>query len=430
MALWPFARRVKSGTASPSRWLVDWVRGGAESAAGIRVSPAEAMRQSAAFAAVAVLAQDVAKLPLQLFRRDDPAGRSITPVRDHPAAAIARGMVNPRQSSAEWRAQMQQHLCVRGNAYSWIERNARGAIVALWPLHPDRVQVLEAPDFELFYDIRRRAQDKTIRLPAREVLHLRDISEDGIVGMSRVAQMREALGRAIATERHGARLFKNAANPGGVLSHPGQLSDEARRNLSDSWQTKFSGENAHKTAILEEGVKYQQVGISAQDAQFIEQMEFSRAEIAAIWRVPPHKIGDLRRATFGNIEHQSLEYVTDALLSWLALWEPRLDHALLTESERQDHFFKFNVAGLLRGDIRARYQSYAVGRNWGWLSANDVRALEDMNPIADGDEYLKPGNMVGLGQEAPQLSASDTTATAPAAPATTASDAAQSGDGV
>lgn len=409
--MWPFSLLARqksgetSGTANPAQWLIDWVRGGAATSSGAQVTAASAERQAAVFSCCQVLSQDVAKLPVVVYRK---TGKGKSADYDHPVARLLRGQPNPRQTSYEFRALMEWNLALRGNAYAWIERNAEGAPLALWPLHPERVIVKESPNYAIFYEIRRRAQDAAITIRAEDMLHLKENSEDGIVGRSFATMLREAVGLAITAEQHTGRVFKNGAKVGGVLTTPSHFSEPAKQNLKDSFEKKFSDENAYKTAVLEEGVTFTQIGMDSHDAQLLEILKFSRSQIAGAKRMPPHKIGDLDRATFTNIEHQALEYTTDCLLAILANWEERLEAALLTEDERAaGYFIKFKVDGLLRGDIKSRYAAYAIGRNWGWLSPNEVREFEDMNPIEGGDEYLKPTNMIGLNESLDTMSAGE-----------------------
>ena len=227
-------------------------------------------------------------------------------------------------------------------------------------------------------------------------MHVRGLSlaEDGVLGLSPIDCMREAVGLALAAEAYGARFYRNDARPGVVLKHPGRLSQEAATRLKESWNQQFAGvHNSHRTAVLEEGMEVITVGMTAEQAQFLETRKFQRSEIAAIFGVPLHKIGDLERATFSNIEHQAIEVVTDTIRPWAVAWEQALARDLFTEEMHRTHMIAFNLDGLLRGDIESRYRAYATGRQWGWLSANDVREREDMNRIDDGDIYLAPVNM-------------------------------------
>ncbi len=229
-----------------------------------------------------------------------------------------------------------------------------------------------------------------------QVFHLKSLSIDGVTGLSPIAQAREAVGLSLATEEYGAKFFGNGARPGGVLEHPGILKDPEK--LRESWNKVYQGtRNSHKVAVLEEGMKYHTIGIAPEDAQFLETRKYQVNEICRIFRVPPHLVGDLERATFSNIEHQSIEFVQHTIRPWLVRWEQAISRSLLDEKERLLYFAKFNVDGLMRGDYKSRMEGYAVGRQNGWLSANDIRGLEDLPPIPKeqgGDVYLVNGNMM------------------------------------
>lgn len=395
--------RVKSTTSAdnPAQWLVDWVRGGAESATGITVSAASALRCAAVYACVQVVSQDVAKLPLPLYRRLPGGDRER--VTDDPLYRLVAEQPNEWQTSFEWREMMQGHLELRGNAYSHIERDGRGRPLALWPLHPDCVQVRIRDDWRLVYDYRapRELGGETVTLQQDDVLHLRERSENGIVGLSRIAQMREAIGLALAMEEHGARLFSNGALFSGVLETDKVFADSAEADRArELFAARYQGLSKFwKPALLHNGLKWKQMSMTADDSQFIESRGLQVAEIARGFRVPPHKIGDLTRSTNNNIEHQALEYVVDSLLPRLRRFEMRLNRALVAHG---DLYFEFLVDGLLRGDLNSRYAAFGLGRQWGFLSVNDIRRLENMNGIGpSGDIYLQPINMFDAAKPPP-----------------------------
>ncbi len=396
-------RKAATNQAAPASWLVDWVRGGEESASGVSVTAASAQRCATVFACVQVLSQDIAKLPLILYSRDK-GGRNRERATNHPLFDLMAVQPNRRQTSFEWREMVQGHLALTGNAYNLIVRDGRGRPTALWPLMPHDVKIKEADDRSLFYEFTRAGSRERVTAPGSEILHLRERSEDGIVGKSRIAQARDSIGLAIATERHGARLFGNGARPGGVLIHKGRLDKAGRERVLAEWDEKFGGvEKAHRTAVLAEGMEYKPVAMTSEDAQFLETRKFQRAEIAALFRIPPHKIGDLERATFSNIEHQALEYVIDTLLPICRRWEQALNVALLTEEERKTHYFEFLLEGLLRGDFKSRMEGYQVLRNIGAISADEIRERENMNEIGGkaGAEYWRPVNMTLAGEPPP-----------------------------
>lgn len=383
----------------PARWLVDWF-GGQVSASGVQVTPYMARQITAVWCAVKILSESVASLPCFVYRRR-PDGMGKDRQTSNPLHNLLHDQPNPWQSSFEWREMMQGHVCLRGNAYSEIFYDGRGGIRAILPLHPDRMRVYDITNEQigaqpLVYEYTPRNGPPRF-LFADEVLHLKGLSDDGLVGLSPIHEFRETLGLAIGTETYAARFFGNYANPGGVLTHPKTLSGPAVERLRAQWEQKHQGvENAHKVAVLEEGMTWQAIGVNPHDSQLLDSRKFSVSEIARIFRVPPHMLADLDRATFSNIEQQSIEFVVHTLRPWLVRWEQRLALALLTPKERASGLFiEFNVDGLLRGDIQSRYAAYAVGRQWGWLSPNDVRALENMNPREDkgGEAYHEPLNM-------------------------------------
>lgn len=402
--MWPFSRR-KSTTSNPARWFIDWITGGDESASSIHVSPESAERASAVYACVRVVSEDVAKLPLILYRRRADGGKDRA--TDHPLYRMMHDRPNGWQTSFDFRQTVQRALELRGNGYGWKEKDGRGRTLAIWPLHPGRVSVKVNPDTRaLFYEVRPASWEpggKTVLLPKRDVLHIAGPSDDGIVGKSTIQCAREAVGLALAAEKHQAKVFGNGARLSGILTHPGKLDQSSQDNILKSWTANFSGpENVGKTALLGEGMKFEAVAMTNEDAQFLELRGAQTAEIARFFRIPPHKIADLSKATFSNIEHQALEYVTDSLMPRLVRWEQRLTHELLDETEiDQGYFFEFLVDGLLRGDIKSRYEALNIARNAGVINADEWRALENMNPLPDGkgEDYWKPVNMGIAGEE-------------------------------
>jgi HK97 family phage portal protein len=303
---------------------------------------------------------------------------------------------NPEMTSFVFRETLMSHLLLWGNAYAQIIRDGRGKVLTLYPLLPDRMAVDRTSNGQLYYEYRKDTGYVILR--PEDVLHIPGLGFDGLIGHSPIAMAKNAIGMAIATEEYGAKFFANGANPGGVLEHPGVVKDPAR--IRDSWNAVYQGSgNAHRVAVLEEGMKFQPIGIPPEQAQFLETRKFQINEIARIFRIPPHMIGDLEKSSFSNIEQQSLEFVKYTLDPWVVRWEQAMQRALFSPGEKKDYFIKFNVDGLLRGDYQSRMNGYAVGRQNGWMSSNDIRELENLNRIPEelgGDLYLVNGNMTKL----------------------------------
>ncbi len=370
---------------------------GYESSSGVLVNADSAMTVSAVYACVRVLAETVATLPLFIYQRTTDGGKSKE--SRHPLYGLLHDAPNDWQTSVEWREMMMGHLALRGNAYSYLDFAGNGYPLRLIPLHPDKVRPFwDGPNLDIIrYEITDNAGHFAV-YPMERILHLRGLSSDGLMGISPIGVARESIGLAKATEEYGARLFSSYGRPGGILTHPAKLTPEAAKRLRDSWQASHAGlPSAHKVAVLEEGMSWHQVSMNAEDAQFLQTRQYQITEIARLFRIPPHMIGDLSRATFSNVEQQSLEFVTHTIRPWLVRWEQALSRSLLPKADHdRGYFIEFLVDGLLRGDIASRYQAYSIGRNNGWLSANDIRRLENMNPLPDrqGDLYLVPLNMV------------------------------------
>ena len=364
-------------------------------AAGVAVNEGNALSLSAVFACVRVLSESVASLPLLTYERTA-AGKHRA--HAHPLYELLKEQPNPEMTAFELRETLIAHVCTWGNAYCEIDWTSSGQVRALWPLRPDRVTVLRVGG-ELVYDVEIPGEGIK-RLPRWRIHHLRGMG-NGVVGYSPVRLHAETLGYSFATKTYGARFFGNGARPGVVLQHPGQLSQPAYERMLDSWSAAHEGlENAHRTRILEEGMTIETIGVPPEEAQFLETQKFQVVDIARIFRMQPHMIQALDNATFSNIEHQAIEFVTHTLRPWLVRSEQALQRDLLVGDERERYFIEYLVDGLLRGDVASRYTAYQVGRQGGWLSVNDVRELENLNPIDGGDVYLQPLNMVEAGESA------------------------------
>lgn len=367
--------------------------------AGKAVNETTAMQTTTVYACVRILAESIASLPLHLYsyRKDGGKEKNL----DSNLYFLIHDSPNPEMTSFIFRETLMHHLLIYGNAYAQIIRNGRNDIVGLYPLLPNRMEVNRSKSGEIIYeytkDTEEYGKEQKISLNKDEVLHIPGLGFDGLIGYSPIAMAKNAIGMIIATEEYGASFFANGATPGGILEHPGVVKNPDR--LRESWQSQFSRQNSHRVAVLEEGMKFHQLAIPPDQAQFLETRKFQLNEIARIFRVPPHMIGDLDKSSFSNIEHQSLDFVKFTLTPWMVRWEQALNQSLLMEKERRQQFFKFSINGLLRGDYESRMKGYAVARQNGWMSANDIRELEDLNRIEKsegGDDYLVNGNMLKL----------------------------------
>lgn len=372
------------------------------SSAGKNVNERSAMQMTAVYACVRILSEAIAGLPLHMYRYKDEGGKE--KATGHTLYHLLHDEPNPEMTSFVFRETLMTHLLLWGNAYAQIIRNGKGEVIALYPLMPNRMEVNRDSNGMLYYVYQKTSDDaptlegSSVILSPSEVLHVPGLGFDGLVGYSPIAMAKNAIGLSMAAEEYGAKFYANGAAPSGVLEHPGVLKDPAK--VRDSWNAAFGGSsNSHKVAVLEEGLKYTPISISPNEAQFLETRKFQIDEIARIFRVPPHMVGDLEKSSFSNIEQQSLEFVKYTLDPWVVRWEQSLSRALLSETEKKNYFFKFNLEGLLRGDYQSRMQGYSIGIQNGFMCPNDVRELENLDLIPDelgGNKYMVNGNMVDL----------------------------------
>jgi len=345
----------------------------------------------------------VAGLPLHLYRykgKNEEKERAT----DHPLYKILYRQPNPEMTSFTFREVLMTSLLLWGNAYAQIIRDGKNGILALYPLSPENVEVDRDNGGEIYYIYHKYSDDvpgennKDIILRREEMFHVPGLGFNGLVGFSPIAMMKNALGSTMAVEKYGSSFFRNGAQPSGVLEHPGILKDPAK--IRENWTAVYGGaNNAHKVAVLEEGMQYKPISLNPQDSQFLETKKFSVDEICRIFRVPPHMVQDLEHATFSNIEHQSLDFVVHSLMPWLLRLEQGIVKDLLLEEEQDEYFPKFNVDGLLRGDYQSRMNGYAVGISNGFMCPNDIRRLENMDPIPEsegGSYFMVNGSNVRL----------------------------------
>ena len=370
---------------------------------GKNVDERSAMQVTTVYACVRILAEAVAGLPLHTYRYL--SGGAKEKALDHPLYYLLHDEPNPEMTSFVFRETLMSHLLLWGNAYAQIIRNGKGQITALYPLMLNRMTVDRTSNGEIYYTYLVNDSDNPnlkaqgqVYLRKEDIFHIPGLGYDGLVGYSPISMAKNAIGMALATEEYDAKFFENGASPSGVLEHPGTIKDPER--LRESWNSLFKGSgNSHKVAVLEEGLSFKPIAISPNEAQFLETRKFQIDEIARIFRVPPHMVGDLEKSSFSNIEQQSLEFLKYTLDPWVTRWEQSIHRSLILESEKRDYFVKFNVDGLLRGDYQSRMNGYAVGIQNGFMSPNDIRSLENMDLIPDelgGNLYLINGAMTKL----------------------------------
>lgn len=372
-------------------YLVDLSR----SVAGVVVTEDTALRATAVYACIRVISEDVATIPLLMYERQEPRGKRRAP--EHPLYEVLHNQANPEMTALQLRETLTAHAVGWGNGYAYIVRDNRGNARELWPLLPDRTRPVRDPATQqLYYEVRETPELKKAsswKAQSRDVLHIVGLGFDGLMGYSPIRLHAQSIGLMLAAEEFGARFFGQGLHLGGFFEHPNTLSDPAYDRLKTQVNEQKAGlRQSHSWMILEEGMKYQQLAIPPDEAQFVESRKLQVSEIARIFRVPPHKIGDLERATFSNIEHQAIDYVVSTLRPWLVRWEQAIWQKLLTPADRRRFFAEHLVEGLLRGDTQSRYAAYQIGRQGEWLSPDDIREFENMNPRPDGagGDYTNP----------------------------------------
>ena len=381
---------AQADTADRSPWGDFWFTPiGGYSSSGVNVTPEKALQLSAVYACVRELSQGYAVLPLQFKRK---TGRKTENVTNHPLIKILTKRPNRWQNAFQWREMMQSHLSLRGNGYNFISANGRGEIIELIPLHPDRMAVkpLSNGDYNWVFT----GKNGTTEYAREEIWHIKGLAPDIYKGYSPIELARESLGGALSAQQYGARFFANDAKPsGGWIENPGTFKDkEARAKFREQWQEMQGGKNRGKTAVLEAGMKYHEIGISNADAQFLEARKFSVTDIARLFGVPPHRIADLERSTNNNIEHQALEYVTYTMMPIAERWEASIANDL--QFDNDDVLIEHDFSRLLRGDAKARGEFYKGAILTGWMTRNEAREKESMNPLDGLDEPLRPLNMM------------------------------------
>lgn len=372
------------------------------SAAGVRVTHDKAMQIATVYSCVNLLANSIASLPLMVYRRLPDGGKQ--EAADHPLYNLLKYQPNDWQTKFNFTQMMVGHLALRGNYYAEILTDRGGSVTGLLPLNPARMKVELLKNDTVRYTYQDE-QGREIRYLPGELLRVHGLSSDGLTGMSVIQQARETFGSAIQTQEYANRFFANDARPGGILKSDTPIDEKSRTANKESWERAHRGaKNAHKVAILY-GLNWQQVGMSNSDSQFLETRKFNRSEICGLFGVPPHLIADLERATFSNIEHQDIGYYKHTIRPWLVNIEQSIKRDLITEP---DVFAEFKIDGLLRGDSKSRSEYYAKalgsGGTRGWMTQNEVRALENLNPMDGGDELPQP---ITKGTESPAQGTED-----------------------
>lgn len=394
-----------SGTSDPQGWLVS-VLGNQMTATGLRIGIADAMSVPGIAAIIHTLSDDMASHPLVLYRRKKGGGRERA--KDHPAYKLLKDRPAPWMTSYSWRKSMFVNALTAGNGYSRPLRNGFGDLTQVTPLKRGAVTHRWADDGEPFYDLRRPRGGVIRDLNHQEILHhhYRGSTEagenGGIYGVSPIATHKEAIGLAVAAELFAARFFRNGARPSAVVETEKTFpNDEVANRTRRQIEEVLSGvDNAGKVAIFELGLKLKQWSVNNKDSELVELRKQQAVEMCTIYRMPPHKIGILDRATFSNIEHQSISYRGDCLVPLAAMSEQEMENCLLSEREQEEYFIEYDLDGTLRGDLLSRYRAYSIGRQWGWLSADDVNELENRNALPDGQGqiYLTPANMISAAE--------------------------------
>ncbi len=376
----------------------DWESGSwlaqAPTSSGEHVTTSVALTFTAVHAAIRVLSETIGSLPWSVFRKTGKAREELT---DHPVYPLIHDSPNTDMSSVSFRESQQAWKSTHGNCFALIRRTRSGSIFAFEPMASDLTRPYRDGAGYLRYEYPAGTANPQ-HYSADQVLHVPNLGGDGIVGWSPIRLHRETIGMALAAQRYGAELFANDGRPIGTLKTPDLLDDLAYQRLKSSWRQQNTGHGArHGVQILEQGTEFVPYSIPPEDAQFLQTREFQVVEIARIYRISPHLLQDLTHGTFSNIEELGREFVYFTMLPHISRWEAEYRRKLFPNE--RDIYVKFNLSGLLRGDIEKRYKSYAVARQWGWMSANDIRELEDMDPVEGGNEYLVPLNMSPAGKD-------------------------------
>lgn len=402
--------------SNPALWL-PMALGGRQTSSGETVNADTAMELSVYYACIRNIAEDVGRVPLLVYKRLPNGGKERA--TDHPLYKVLHDEPNPEMSAMTFRSTMTHHMLGTGNAYAEVERKGSGEILYLHPIPPSRVTVKRNVKGKIEYHIKNQRNSETSVLSTENMFHLRGLGGDGLIGYSVVRLAAESIGMGLATQKYGNSLFANGTVIGGVLTHPAKLNPEAHKRLRDSWEERHKGsENAHKVAILEEGMKFEQTSIPPEEAQFLESRQFTVEDICRWFRMPPHLVQHLLRATFSNIAHQSIEYVTYTLGSPGMYWQQEIKRTLISEDDKETYFAEHEWKALLQGDPVQQAQFYKEMVVNGMMSVNEVRERENLNPIEGGDKHLIQMNMTTLEKAGAETEVEPVTTVAPPIPST------------
>jgi len=394
-------RQQRSGSSSPSQWLIDWISGGKPVSSGAKVNETIALKYTPFWASVRVISGTLGALPFKVYERQDAGGKR--PIVNHTVYRLLHERPNEYMDAVTFIESRQAHVLTYGNGYAEIQRDGAGRPVALWPLLPDKTERKVAPNGVPYYEVRVEP-GRTVALRDENVLHIKGLGFDGYTGYHVVQYHKEAIGYGIGVKEYGARFFGNDGNPGATVSHPSTLSNKAYKHLQESLAADSGLEHAHRVKILEEGMKWETVGVEPAKAQALEVQKWTVDDCARIFQIPPHKIGSMEFSKYNNVEQLQIDFVCTTMLYWFRKWEQEINFKLFGRAERQRLFCEISADALLRGNVEARTRYYAMGRQWGYLSINDIRALENLNPIGPaGDIYLDPLNMKPAGTPDPDV---------------------------
>jgi len=379
-----------------SMTVEEWAKlqsGGTLSGTGVYVSPESALRYTTVLICVRVLAESVASLPCLLYKKRADGGKDRA--TEHPLYKVLHDQANAWNTAFEYTEGTMVNLSTRGNGYSYVERNRKGQTIGLVPLNPDGVTISQAIDWSPKYEVI-MPDNVRAKLSTKDMHHIRGPLPRGYIGRSMISLAKEAIGLGMAAEAFGSNMYRNGVKPSGILKHPKVIGPSATENLRQQFSDRYAGlENSGKPLILEEGMDWVSMNIAPKDAEFIDSRKFQRSEIAGIFRVPAHLVNDLEKATFSNIEFQTLDFIIHSLRPWLVRWEQAINRDLLTDQDRADGYFcEFLLDAMLRGDTKSRYESYSSAIQNKWMTANEVRIKENMNPREGGDVFENPAIQV------------------------------------